>query len=72
MKQTKQTNMCFMLRIITEKIPKNISAESDLSPRAKAIQDYVASDSDELSFQVQILIRGFQYCSLPSIEKTLL
>ncbi|XP_065886427.1 SH3 domain-containing protein 19-like isoform X2 [Dysidea avara] len=40
------------LTTVSDKIPKNISAESDLSPRAKAIQDYVASDSDELSFKV--------------------
>ena len=44
----------------TDKIPKNISAESDLSPRAKAIQDYVATNSDELSFQVQIYVRGLE------------
>ena len=45
-----------MTPIIADKIPKNISAESDLSPRAKAIQDYVASDSDELSFKVQVFM----------------
>jgi len=47
-------NICFDVTstYIIDKIPKNISAESDLSPRAKAIQDYAACDSDELSFQV--------------------
>lgn len=33
-------------------MPKNISAETDLSPRAKAIKDHTARNSDELSFKV--------------------
>lgn len=42
--------------LISEKLPKNISAETDLSPRAKAIRDYTSSDSDELNFKVGDMI----------------
>lgn len=41
--------------VFLEKLPKNISAETDLSPRAKAIRDYTSSDSDELNFKVTIV-----------------
>lgn len=38
--------------IFLDKLPKNISAETDLSPRAKAIKDHNATNSDELNFKV--------------------
>lgn len=41
--------------IISDKMPKNISAETDLSPRAKAVKDHIASDNDELNFKVILL-----------------
>jgi len=37
---------------VLDKMPKNISAETDLSPRAKAIKDYTANDSNGLNFKV--------------------
>jgi len=36
-----------------DKIPKNISTETDLSPRAKASKDHITSNSDELNFKVR-------------------
>ena len=39
--------------LFVDKIPKNISAETDLSPRAKAIKDHTASDINELNFKVK-------------------
>lgn len=45
----------FSCLIFLEKLPKNISAETDLSPRAKATKDYIATDSNELNFKVSII-----------------
>lgn len=43
------------LPYVLDKMPKNISAETDLSPRAKAVKDHIASDIDELNFKVILL-----------------
>ena len=45
--------------LFSDKIPKNISTETDLSPRAKAIKDHATINIDELNFKVKINIIPF-------------
>ena len=39
-----------------DKIPKNISAETDLSPRAKATKDHTTTNTNELNFKVKNIV----------------
>ena len=45
--------MLTSMYLCSDKIPKNISAETDLSPRAKAIKDHATSNINELNFKVK-------------------